>query len=348
MKKFLSMAVVFGLLFTMNCKEEEEDNSALLLLAQAVGSTANTYYIGTLTTTTVEEGSSYTFAFTINGTNAETLDVYFSTDNAITTLDTRLSTINVTGLATTQSVTVTAPAAGIYYVGLLNAASTEVAVSVNTVTSVTAVPVCRNYATNYTGDDGTKQSTNLCTFDEALLTLTCDFSDTLGNIWTTVSTYSSVQAFVDEAARPYNFSLFDTATMTGTAGDGTTTNTFSGSNLVGSVSNTLIGADTMDITDTFYSWDGNGRPTYGLHDSVYVLTGVGTFDCIGKQVSLAYDDVALTLTYDTLGNGIGSSCFTTPTTTIKTFDADMNLVSIDHSVAGVTNYTTNATAQVCY
>ena len=159
------MLISFSLMFAANCStsdttctEDDEGNTTcsedlkaedwlfflLMMNYRSPGtgtstststSTGNTYNIGTLTTTTATSGSSYSFNISVTGTASETLSVYFSDNNIITSSsDVLAGTVSITGASTTATITVPSSiGGGTYYVGLLKSSGYEAAVSSNTV-----------------------------------------------------------------------------------------------------------------------------------------------------------------------------------------------------------------------
>ncbi len=124
---------------------------------------ANTYSIGTLTTTETYKGASYSFQLTINGTKATTAKVRFALETDLRTNYTDASeTVTITGTESSQTVTVTIPdlISGLtYYIRILDE-DNATAISSNKVTivgipaatsSLTATPGNAEVSLSWTG-----------------------------------------------------------------------------------------------------------------------------------------------------------------------------------------------------
>lgn len=98
---------------------------------------------------------------------------------------------------------------------------------------------------------------------------------------------------------------------------------------------------TLISTETYDTWDSQGRPTAGRR----VQPGL----CV-LPISLSYDDGARTVSVSPVGSGSGVLCLGILYTTRQGYDADGNLVSDDGAAGGTGTTTTNtitATARLC-
>ena len=220
--------------------------------------------------------------------------------------------------------------------------------------------VCCNYPTSYTYEmvvsDGTQvalQATGTFSsaFDRTRATLTTNGTlsasapsgGTCAVTTSTIATYRSVADFVDEGR-----SLGKRFVRTVTA-----TNSVSGPGACGSATPYPTGTTTFtydaqdrlmgDGTFTYTAWDSSGRPTLGTAPATAGLCGP-------QSVEMSYDDAGRIVT--TILSATICATGRLTSTTVFTYDNNMNQISARTTTAGSNGLTTQvfrigATAQVC-
>ena len=194
---------------------------------------------------------------------------------------------------------------------------------------------CRSYYTARTYQIQVGQVNETCDFDELTKSLVCSYF-LQGNLFSTVRTFDSVEDFVSEVDG--RVTAIREVRSGGETEPTTTTYLYDANKKL--LSQTAQSGGFLSGV-TYSSWDDKKRPTNGI-------LNYGSL-CTGMELSLSYDDVNRTITYEQTG-GSGDACTSVAQRSVAVSDAQGNLVSVtifQGETSYSITYTINESEEVC-